>query len=96
MVDICGSSKLCVIRFAGEAKEFGERQPFFWSLLFQAINLVLYIYMLRLEGKSKINSLQIYTTWFFLPMTVLVILAGCLLIFYFPPDLVFFRSHLGI
>lgn len=71
-----------------EAEGFGERQPFFWALTFQMINLVLYIYTLGLEGKSKINSLPIYTTWYFFPMSVLSLIIVSLDLFYFPPELV--------
>ena len=52
------------------------------------INLVLYIYTLGLEGKSKINSLPIYTTWYFFPMSVLSLITVILTIFYFSPELV--------
>jgi ABC-type sugar transport system permease subunit len=73
-----------------EAKGFRERLPFFWALLFQIINLILYLYTLGLEGKSKINSLQIYTTWYFFPMAVLHLVTGTMFLFYFPPDMVYF------
>ena len=48
----------------------------------------LYIYTLKLEGRSKINSLSVYTTWYFFPMTGLYLLNGSLICFFFRPELV--------
>lgn len=79
-----------VTRFKNEAAEFGDRIVFFGSLCFQTVVIGLYIYTLRLEGRSKINSLSLYTVWYFIPMAVLYFINGVLIYFYFPPELVVF------
>ena len=63
---------------------------FLGPLCFQAAMIGLYIYTLKLEGKSKINSQALYTTWYFLPMSVLFMVNATLIVFYFPKELVNF------
>ena len=54
--------------------------------------IILYIYTLKLEGQSKINSLPLYTLWYFFPMALLYLLSGSMISFYFNPELVALSS----